>query len=303
MGIFSDIGGALTSLSVSAGDALEGVGGMIGIGPEATSEAQPAYEVNAASFEADPAYQQERQMLRREIYTPQVGPSPAELLMRQESEKIGRQAAGQMASQRGVNPSLAAQSAATLATNARMDASGKAGVLRAQESTEAKALREQQRQTYLGAMESERQAQITREGMQSGAYQAAAEQQFQAEESSRDRSSSFISGIGQGATTAAMFAASDRNSKKNISDGANEVRSFLDALEAKTYEYKNGKQPGANGERLGVIAQDIEKTPMDYMVIDTDKGKQIDYGQGFGAILAALADMHGRVKELEGRGK
>lgn len=74
---------------------------------------------------------------------------------------------------------------------------------------------------------------------------------------------------------------------------------FLDSLTSYRYHYK--KPEMGQGPHLGIMAQDLEKTPEGAsMVEDTPEGKKIDYGKGFGTILAALSDMHARVKELEG---
>jgi hypothetical protein len=301
MGLFSSIG-----------DALQGIGSAVGIGGKRKAGVSPAYEVNAESFLASPEYQTQMDQLSSEIANPRTGASPAELLMKQEGENAARQAASIMASQRGTNPALAARTAASLGTDARMQASGQAGVMRANEDIAQQKFREGQRATLLGAADANRQAQIQREGMQSGAYQANANQQFQAEEGARGRLGSFISGVGNAAMMGGMMkggaslkdaaagtaAVSDRNSKENIEGGSDEVRSFLDALEPYAYNYKDADQP--QGKQVGVMAQDIEKTPMKYMVNENQGEKQIDTVGGFGAVLAALADLHGRTKMLEG---
>jgi hypothetical protein len=77
-------------------------------------------------------------------------------------------------------------------------------------------------------------------------------------------------------TTWATIKTSDIRAKTNISAADSEVESFLDALNAYQYEYKDPDAPGA------------------------DAGKQVDYGHGLAAILAAQANIHSRLKELEG---
>lgn len=79
-------------------------------------------------------------------------------------------------------------------------------------------------------------------------------------------------------------------------------KSFLDALKAQSYEYKNPNQPGAApGRHMGVMAQDLEKAgPVGKsMVMNTPNGKVVNYGQGFGAILAAQADLNERLRQIE----
>lgn len=95
-------------------------------------------------------------------------------------------------------------------------------------------------------------------------------------------------------------AISDKNQKKNIKKG------FLDALTAYTYEYKNPKKPGAGeGRHLSVMAQDLEKTDIGKNMVKTmnDGTKIVDYGKGFGAILAAQAHLNKRLEEIEKKSK
>lgn len=77
--------------------------------------------------------------------------------------------------------------------------------------------------------------------------------------------------------------------------------SFLDHLTAYEYEYKDPGAPGAgDGRHMGVMAQDLEKSEVGKrMVQDTPAGKMVDMGKGFGAMLAAQAEMNDRIKKLE----
>lgn len=103
--------------------------------------------------------------------------------------------------------------------------------------------------------------------------------------------------IQSGATAAGI--PSDRNLKENIEPF--DASKFLDSLTSYKYNYKNPQRDG-EGEFAGPMAQDLEKTPEgDSLVEDTPEGKRVDYGKGFGTILAALTDVHNRVKNLEGR--
>lgn len=130
------------------------------------------------------------------------------------------------------------------------------------------------------------------------------------------------SGTGESIHSQAMSKISDKTMKKSMksySDEGSKVeieiepnkseedfnpKSFLDALQAYSYEYKDKfkKMPEAGeGRRLSVMAQDLEKAgPVGRsMVRDTENGKIVDYGRGFGAILAAQAHLNERLKELE----
>jgi hypothetical protein len=58
-----------------------------------------------------------------------------------------------------------------------------------------------------------------------------------------------------------------------------------------------GKTPG---EHIGVIAQQIEKAPGGKsMIVETPEGKGIDLASAVGTLLAAAAESHNRVQELE----
>ena len=105
--------------------------------------------------------------------------------------------------------------------------------------------------------------------------------------------------IGAVGTIIGGIAASDIRAKTNISSGAGEVEAFLDALNEYKYEYKDPRGDQA-GMFLGVMAQDLEKTPMGASFVkDTPAGKQVDYGHGLAAILASQANIHDRLRHLE----
>jgi hypothetical protein len=104
----------------------------------------------------------------------------------------------------------------------------------------------------------------------------------------------------------AMAAFSDETMKKDKhaeNGSSNDLYHFLDAIQAYKYKYKNPDLPGAgHGEHYSVMAQDLEKTPVgESMVDETPQGKMVDYGKGFGAMLASMAQMHDRVKALESK--
>ena len=103
-----------------------------------------------------------------------------------------------------------------------------------------------------------------------------------------------------GTLLAAWAVWSDVRTKTNISPGSGEVESFLDALNAYTYEYKDPNGSDEAGMFAGVMAQDLEKTPMGASFVqDTPQGKMVDYGHGLAAILASQVNIHDRLKQLE----
>ena len=101
--------------------------------------------------------------------------------------------------------------------------------------------------------------------------------------------------------TVGSVIVSDERKKEAISNANSEIERFLSALEAKKYHYKEPQEDG-KGERVGVMAQDLEGTKIGKsFVIDTPDGKKVDYGQGLGAMMASLASLNKRLQSLEGR--
>lgn len=111
-----------------------------------------------------------------------------------------------------------------------------------------------------------------------------------------------IAGIGKsvddtGSQAAKMIMMSDEREKKDIKRF--DSKAFLDKLVGATFKYKD-KSHG-EGEHTGVMAQDLEKTPEgSALVKDTPKGKMVDYGKASSLMLASLADLNSRLKNLEG---
>lgn len=110
----------------------------------------------------------------------------------------------------------------------------------------------------------------------------------------RQMDNQMIGNIGAGVAT----AFSDENLKTNKKKGnaLRAVEEFLNSVEPSEYNYKGGD----NKDRLGVMAQDLEKSQIgNQMVTDTPEGKVVDYGQGFSAMMAGLAEMNKKIKKLE----
>jgi hypothetical protein len=109
-----------------------------------------------------------------------------------------------------------------------------------------------------------------------------------------------VGGVLEGVASAApaiLGLFSDVNLKKDIKDGNDSAKAFLDALKAYDFKYKDG-----NGEQqLGVMAQDLEKSPMTAgSVIDTEDGKMVDFMKNLPAMMAGMSNLNERVKQLEG---
>ena len=108
--------------------------------------------------------------------------------------------------------------------------------------------------------------------------------------------------IGAGAAVGAKLA-SDAANKKNIRSGEKDMRAFVDALDAHTYEYKNSNIDGAApGKRYGIMAQALERSAAGKSIVrETPEGKKVDVAQGLGVALAALAAMNKRLGKVEGK--
>lgn len=78
------------------------------------------------------------------------------------------------------------------------------------------------------------------------------------------------------------------------------VLDFLAGIKPEIYNYKN-PQHGA-GTYVSPMAQDLEKTDLGKsMVIDTPEGKMVDYSRAAGTLMAAQANLHKRLAELESK--
>lgn len=105
----------------------------------------------------------------------------------------------------------------------------------------------------------------------------------------------FGAGIGAAAT---MY--SDKRLKENIEPASYELQELLDKLNASRYTYKEGNEL-PKGHQVGVMAQDLEKSPLGASFVEEDEegNKMVNYGAMGSTQMAALADIHARVKELE----
>lgn len=164
---------------------------------------------------------------------------------------------------------------------------------------------EQLTQQYSGMRQqaSTAQAQIaSQEGMNA--------QNIQAQKDAADKAltGQIVSGVlgAGGAVGGAAIAASDRTAKKDIKSASKDIKEFLGALEASKYKYKEPNKPGrGQGEFVSVMAQELEKTKLGKSMVgkDAEGVKNVDYGKGFGAILAAQVELNKRLAELESKTK
>ncbi len=223
------------------------------------------------------------------------GPSLSGQLLQQQAMQNAQATNALIAGQRGVNTGMALRQALQQQGLANQQAMQQAQVGRSQEQMGALGLRQQQYQANRQFDLAQRQQQ---QQYDLGVRQINAGIEMQ----NAANTSSLLGGvIGGGAGIGAAALMSDENQKTDIQDGDQAAYDFLDALQAHKYKYKDASLPGAApGEQLGVMAQDVEQSPGAQMVQDTPQGKMLDPSKGFGAVLAAQANLHERLKALEG---
>lgn len=111
--------------------------------------------------------------------------------------------------------------------------------------------------------------------------------------------SSMMSSFGGGGGGGGADAMSDEREKDHIeNEDQYQTQSFLDALKAHSWEYKN--PDNGKGRFVGVMAQELEKTPIGKQaVIETPKGKMVDYARLASVMLAGQVLQNQQIKELK----
>lgn len=177
----------------------------------------------------------------------------------------------------GLNPALQARLANQAGQQASTDV--------AQQGTIAKLAEQQEAESALGA-------QI------SGAQAAAMGIDKMNIDSSNAKANRWTNLIGGAGTAAA--AASDERGKENIESSNGKAIDLIEHLKGKLYEYKDDSN--GPGLHIGIMAQDLEKTPLGRSMVFEENGmKKVDYGKGFGAVLAAMTEINDKLKDLESK--
>jgi len=251
--------------------------------------------------------------------------SPAEAQLRR-TEAAGEaltssQAAG---ARGGVAAAMAArQNAAAINASSRQNLVGQSDIVRAQAQQQAQdqlaaALAQQRQQDLaqrgaalgyetgalgsgMGLTDAQNQLNMGYAGNQQGYAQgldraALAGQQLQQQQDYLNQQN-MRGDIGLGLSTLATAGAllSDEGAKTDVRDGSGPAEMLMQQFAPYKYRYKGDDKP-----RLGVLAQRLEQTPEGKSLVrETPKGKAIDVGQGLGAALASIGDLHRRVKQLE----
>jgi hypothetical protein len=93
---------------------------------------------------------------------------------------------------------------------------------------------------------------------------------------------------------ATLPVGSDKNMKTDIKDGYGILEKVTKVVSPKMFKYKNGVGEDSSKPRVGVMAQDLEKTPLSSTVVTGPDGyKRVDTGQltlGNTAMITELSD-------------
>jgi hypothetical protein len=276
------IGDAAGAVGGAVGSAVDALGNVFG-GPSGgpTPQSNPGADFRAQQL----AYAKSLQ----DTINGTAGPSAADIQGHQAQDRAIAQQFAAAQGATGANSALAYRQALQNAAGISQQAGADAATLRAKEVADA--------QSQLGTgLASARNADLSQYATDVGAGNTryAADKDFQGK----------AIGAGAGAASGIVGAlVSDKDKKTDVAPGDAEVAAMLDKLKAHTGRYKNPSEPGAApGRRAMVMAQDLEKSMAGKaLVIDTPDGKTIDSPQAIGAMLAALASLHGRMKAVEGR--
>jgi len=99
-------------------------------------------------------------------------------------------------------------------------------------------------------------------------------------------------------STSPEVVASDKNLKKEVKQSKKYVDEMLEKLKPYTFKYKNSKH--GEGDRVGIMAQDLERSKMGKMLVkNTPEGKAIDVKNAVGAVMASQARIMEKLKKLE----
>ena len=122
--------------------------------------------------------------------------------------------------------------------------------------------------------------------------------QQQAQQQQQQQDSSFWGALLSGGAALATAALSDKNAKTDINDGYGILDAVTKQVNPKSFKYK--QETGEDqSKHFGVMAQDLEKTPLAYTVKQGDDGmKRVDTGQLTLGNTAMISEMSKKLDEL-----
>lgn len=216
---------------------------------------------------------------------------------------LQRNIAGQQAMAASARPANAPMAALSAMQNAGAAASGLAG----QQAMAGIAERQAATQSLGNMIGQERglelNATLGSRGQATGAYTDIASGFRQDQAASDAKSEANKQRLMTAAAMAAM-AFSDERLKTGIRDGRKDADDFVKGLKAYRYKYKGNGDYGPEGEHLGIMAQDLERTKLGRQaVVDTPRGKAVDGARLATQLAAVTARLGERLSKLEGKGK
>lgn len=111
-----------------------------------------------------------------------------------------------------------------------------------------------------------------------------------------------LQGVLEGGATALAswgLKTSDKNAKENIQPAGSQIDRLLSEMTPQSYNYKNPAD--GEGQQVGVMAQDLEKSSLGKMLVrDTPEGKMVDLGKMLPLLLASQVRLNDRLNKLEG---
>lgn len=155
----------------------------------------------------------------------------------------------------------------------------KANYLRSAESMQQGAL-------GLGSLASqEKQLELQKYGIDTSAdiqrAQLGQQQKQYEDQQAWNKANSFLVGIGALLGGAGSLVKSDERVKHDVSTGYGMLDEVVSRVKPHLFKYNQEHEMGEpETERLGIMAQDLEETPLDYMVTPDEEGvKRVDTGQ------------------------
>lgn len=107
------------------------------------------------------------------------------------------------------------------------------------------------------------------------------------------------SGALSGIVSTVLSLVSDKDAKKEIRDSKDILNHVFSKVNPKTFKYKDNG-PGADGEKehVGIMAQDLEKTPLAGAVKNGPEGKTIDVGQLTAGNTAMIGELNKKLEKM-----
>lgn len=267
------------------------VGGILGKSSAKTAQYAPQTDFRA---EYNPIGEDQRKAYAEKIYAAQSGQGPSvanQYVANAQNAALQNAQAVAASARGGVNPALAQRLAMQAAAQGGQQAVQQGALMRAQEGADMTKLYEQL--GMQGDMANQQAFNQTQDMNTRIALGNLGAKNNMVEQGAKT-TGGILSGIG-------TVLASDEKLKKDITDASDDISEFLNAVKAHKYKYKNPEMDG-EGEYVSPMAQELEKSSIgESMVMDTPRGKMVDYSRGFGALLAAQAELNDRMKKLEGK--